>query len=127
MEPRGRRRPDLCANIRVSVLQVPAGKEGEPEGLPNFIKEENRRSFMRIRRAMMRMRMRRRWRGREGMRRTCRTLGGGGEQDGKIGPLTTYLLPLIPCISYCKVLSAKKKLNNHIVEMPKDPASCILC
>ena len=85
MEPVGRRRPDLYADIPVSVLQVPAGKEGEPGGLPNFLKEEKRMSLMRKRRRMMRkrkrmmrrrrriMRRRRRWRGRGGMRRTCRT------------------------------------------------------
>ena len=32
-----------------------------------------------------------------------------------------------PCISCYMVFSAKKKLNNHIVEMDKDPSSCILC
>ena len=53
-----------------------------------------RRAMMRKRRGMRRrrriiLRRRRRWRGREGMRRTCRTPGGGGEQDGQIplGPL----------------------------------------
>ena len=40
MEPGGRRRPDLYADIPVSVLHVPAGERGEPGGLPNFIKEE---------------------------------------------------------------------------------------
>ena len=43
MEPGGRRRPDLYADIPVSVLQVLAGKEGEPGGLPHFLKEEKRR------------------------------------------------------------------------------------
>ena len=65
MEPGGRRKPDLYADIPVSVLQVPAGKEGEPGGLPNFVKEEKRRSLMRIRRSMMRKRKRmrrRKWR-----------------------------------------------------------------
>ena len=62
MEPGGRRRPDLYAEIPVSVLQVPAGKEGEAIGLPNFLTEKKRRSLMRIRRRMMRERrgMRRR-------------------------------------------------------------------
>ena len=31
------------------------------------------------------------------------------------------------CIFCYKVLSAKKKLNNRIVEMHNDPAPCILC
>ena len=42
LEPGGRRRPDLYADIPVSVLQVPAGEEGEPGGLPNFLKEEEK-------------------------------------------------------------------------------------
>ena len=35
LEPGGRRRPDLYANIPVPVLQVPAGEEGEPGGFAN--------------------------------------------------------------------------------------------
>ena len=85
LEPGGRRRPDLYVDIPVPVLQVPAGKEGEPGGFPNFLKEEEKEEYneekemmMRKRRRMMRrrrrmMRRRRRWRGREGMRRICRT------------------------------------------------------
>ena len=45
MEPGWRRRPDLYADIRVPVLQVPAGKEGEPGGLPNFLKEEEQEEY----------------------------------------------------------------------------------
>ena len=30
----------------MSVLQIPAGKEGETGGLPNFVKEENRGSHL---------------------------------------------------------------------------------
>ena len=41
-------------------------------------------------------------------------------------PLVPLPLVSFPCISCYKVLSAKKKLNNHIVEMHKEPASCIL-
>ena len=40
LEPRGRRRPDLYADIPVPVLQVPVGEEGWPGGLPNLLKEE---------------------------------------------------------------------------------------
>ena len=42
LKPGGRRRPDLYADIPVSVLPVPAGKEEEPGGLPNFLKEEEK-------------------------------------------------------------------------------------
>ena len=70
----------MYAYIAVSVQQVPAGKVGEPGGLPNFLKEEKRRSLMIKRRRMrskrsriIRIRRRMRWRGSEGMRRTCMT------------------------------------------------------
>ena len=45
------------------------------------------------------------------------------------GRMVKIPLPLIssPCISFCNVLSAKKKVNNHIVEMHKNPVSCKLC
>ena len=42
MEPGGRRRPDLYADNLLPVLQVPAGEEGEPGGLTNFLKKEEK-------------------------------------------------------------------------------------
>ena len=42
MEPGGRRRSGLYADIPVPVLQVPAGEEGGPGGLPNLLKEEEK-------------------------------------------------------------------------------------
>ena len=42
-------------------------------------------------------------------------------------PLVPLPLVSFPCSSCFEVLSAKKKLNNHIAEMQKDRASCILC
>ena len=42
LEPGGRRRPDLYADNPLPVLQFPAGKEGEPGGLPNLLKEEEK-------------------------------------------------------------------------------------
>ena len=42
LEPRGRRRPDLCADNPLPVLQVSAGEEGEPGGLTNFTKKEEK-------------------------------------------------------------------------------------
>ena len=45
LEPLGRRRPDLYPNISVPVLQVPAGKEGEPRDLLNFLKEEKKEEY----------------------------------------------------------------------------------
>ena len=44
-EPLGRRRPDLYSDITVSVLKVPAGKGREPGGLPNFLKEEEKKEY----------------------------------------------------------------------------------
>ena len=40
LEPGGRRRSGLYANIPVAVLQVPAGEEGGSGGLPNLLKED---------------------------------------------------------------------------------------
>ena len=42
LEPGRRRRPDLYADNPLPVLQVPAGKEGEPGGLTNFLKKEEK-------------------------------------------------------------------------------------
>ena len=42
MEPGGRRRPYLYADIPVPVLQVPAGVERGPRGLSNLMKENNK-------------------------------------------------------------------------------------
>ena len=44
-EPWERRRADLYSDITVSVLKVTAGKEGEPGGLPNFLKEEEKKEY----------------------------------------------------------------------------------
>jgi hypothetical protein len=45
LEPGGRRRPDLYADIPVPVLQGPAGEEGEPGGVPNFLKEKEKEEY----------------------------------------------------------------------------------
>ena len=45
LESGGRKRPDLFADIQVSVLQLPAGKEGEPRGFPNLLKEEEKKEY----------------------------------------------------------------------------------
>ena len=39
LEPGGRRRPGLLADIPVPIIQVPAGEEGGPGGLPNLLEE----------------------------------------------------------------------------------------
>ena len=43
LEPGGRRRPGLFADIPVPFLQVPAGEEVGPGGLPNLLKEEEKK------------------------------------------------------------------------------------
>ena len=50
-------------------------------------------------------------------------------EEGRMVKIPLVPLPLIsfPCIYFCNVLFEKKKVNNHIVEMHKDPASCKLC
>ena len=40
LEPGGRMRPGLYADIPVPVLEVPSGEEGGPGRLQNFLKEE---------------------------------------------------------------------------------------
>ena len=45
LEPGGRRRLDLYADIPVPVLQVLAGEEGEPGRLPNFLKEVEKEEY----------------------------------------------------------------------------------
>ena len=42
LEPEGKRRPDLYADIPVPFLKVPAGEEEGPGGLPNILKEEEK-------------------------------------------------------------------------------------
>ena len=42
-------------------------------------------------------------------------------------PFVPFPLISFPCISCYKVVFVKKNLNIHVVEMHKDPASCILC
>ena len=66
---------------------------------------------------------RRRWRGREGMRRICRTAWWWRRSCWSNSPRS--LLPLVSftCSSCFKVLFMKKKLNNHIVEIHRDPKS----
>ena len=50
-------------------------------------------------------------------------------EEGLLINLPLVPLPFVsfPCSSCFKVLSAKKKLNNHIVNMHKDPTSFKLC
>ena len=41
--------------------------------------------------------------------------------------LVPFLLVSFPCSSCCKIFPAKNKLSNHIVDMPNDLTSCIIC
>ena len=54
----------------------------------------------------------------------------GKRRDRRIWRIACWwkmALLFFPCISCYKVISANVKYTNHIVEMPKDPASCIIC
>ena len=42
-------------------------------------------------------------------------------------PLFPFPFVSFPCSSYSEVLPATKKLNKHIVDMHKEPTSCIIC
>ena len=102
--------PGLRADIPVTVLQVPAGEEGGPGELPNIIKEEEEKEEEM-----------------EGNRRDEEKI-----QDGLVVEvvwmvnfhLVPFPLVSFPCSSYADAFPAKKKVNNHIVEMQKDPTSC---
>ena len=50
-------------------------------------------------------------------------------EKGMIFNLSLVPLPLVSflCGSFFKVLSAKKKFNNHFRNMHKGPTSCNLC
>ena len=116
MEPGGRRRPGLYADIPVPVLQVPAGEEGGTGCLLNLLKEvekkeedeEEKKENDEEEDEMG---------GRGGMRRICRTAWWWRRACLCNSPWS--LLPLVsfPCSSCFKVLFSKKKLNNHIVEI----------
>ena len=132
MEPGGRRRPDLYADNSVPVLQVPLGEEGEPGGLPNFLKEEEKEEDDEEKEEddeekkenyEKEEEMKGKRRDEEDMQDTLVV------EEGMMVNFLLVPLPLVSfhCSSCYKVLSAKKKLNNHIVEMQKDQASCILC
>ena len=116
LEPGGRRRPGLYGDIPVPVLQVPAGEEGGPGGLPNLLKEKEmeddeggeKKEDDDDDEEM------------EGKRR-----GAEAMQDIMVleeGMMVNFPLPLVSftCSSCFKVHSANKKLNNHIVDNHKD-------
>ena len=73
------------------------------------------------------IRRRRRWRGRGGMRRTCRTAWWWNRAGWSKSPWSPYHLSCSPASPSVRFFFAKKKVKNHIVEMPEDPASCKLC
>ena len=132
-------RLDLYVAIPVPVLEVPAGEEGEPEGLPNFLKEEEKEEYDEEKEKddeekeekdeekkkyyVKEIEMEENRRDEEDMQDSLVV------EEGIMvnSPLVPFPLISFTGISCFKVLSVKKKLNNNIVEMPKDPASCILC
>ena len=105
----------MYAGISVSVLQVPAGKEGEPGGLPNFLKEEfdeekeeddeEKEEDDEEKKENYEKEMEGKRRDEEDMQDILVV------EEGRTVKFPFVPLPLVsfPCISCCKVLSAKKK------------------
>ena len=110
MEPGGRRRPGLYADIPVPVLQVPEGEEGVPGGLPNLLKEvekeeeeEEKKEDNDDEEEM------------EGKRRDEEDMQDSLiVKEGMMVKFSWSLLQLVsfPCSSCFKVISAKKKLTT---------------
>ena len=123
----------MYADIPVSVLQVPAGEEGELWSLPNFLKEEEKEEYNEEKEKndeekeedeKEKKENDEKQEEMEGKRRDEEDM-----QDRLVvedGMMVNFPLVSFPYISCYKVLSANKKLDNHIVAMHKDPASCIL-
>ena len=113
--------PGLSACIPVPVLQVPAGEERGSGGLLNLLKEEEENEEDEEGKDEEEM---------EGKRKDEEEM-----QDGLVVeegmmvnfPLVPFPLVSFPCSSCSEVFPAKKMLNNPIVEMHKDPTSCIIC
>ena len=127
LEPVGRRRQGLYADTQVPVLHVPAGDKGGLGGLPSLLKEEKEEDE-------------------EEKEEDEEEKKKDNDEEGEIkrkrrdekemqdslvveeGIMVKFsFVPFhfvsFPCSSCLKVLSAKKKLNNHIIEMHKDPSS----
>ena len=121
----GKKKPGLNADIPVSILQVPAGEEGGHGGFTKLLKEEEKEEDdgekkeeddeeeeMEVKR-----------KDEEEMQNSL------GVDEGIMVNFPLVPLPLVslPCNSCFRVISDKKKLNNHIVEMNGYPISCIRC
>ena len=121
------------------VLQVSAGKEGEPGGLPIFLKEEEKKEYNEEKEKddeekeeddEEKKENDEKEEEMEGKRRDDEDMQDSlVVEEGMMVNFPLVPLPLVsfPCISSYKVLFANTKLNNHIVAMHKDPASCMLC
>ena len=106
------------------VPPVPAGEEGG--GLEPFqasLKSRNRRRMRRRGRRMMIMS--RRWRGRRS-KVYWRTVWWWWRACWSNSPWSRLPLVSFTCNSCFKVLFTKKKLNNHIVKIHKDPTTLII-
>ena len=124
MEPGGRRRSGLYTYIPVPVLQVPAGKEGGPGGIPNHLNEEAKEEDDEEKNEDDENKEET-----EGKRRDEEEMQDSlVVEEGMMFNFPLVPLPLVsfPCSSRFKVLSVKKKLNNHIIEMHNDLTSCTL-
>ena len=101
------------------VLQVPAREKGGPGGLPNLLKEEEKEEDEEEKKEYDdgEEEMKGKRKDEEDMQESLVV------EEGMM-----LKFPLVPfvyfsCSSCFKVLSTKRKLKNHIVEIHKDPTS----
>ena len=119
LEPGERRRPGLCTDITVPFLQVPAGEEGGPGGIPNLLTEEEKEGEEEEKN--------------EGDEEEEEMQGKRRDEEEKQDSVVVEMgmmvpLPFVsfPCSSCFKVIFSKKKLTTHIVTMKKVLTSCII-
>ena len=100
------------------MTQVPAIEKGGPGGLPNLLKEKEKEDDEKEQK--------------EGDDDEEEVEGKRREEEDSLVveegmmvklPLVLFATGLFPCSSCFKVLATKKKLNNHLVEIHKDPTS----
>ena len=111
---------ETYADIPVPFLQVPAGVEGGPGGLPNLLKEEETDGEEEEKK--------------EGDEEEEEIEGKRRDDEEmpdslvvEVGMMVPFKLVSFPCSSCFKFFFSKKKLTKHIVEMNKDLTLWIIC
>ena len=107
----------MYADIPVPVLQVPAGEQGGPGGLPNLLKYGEKKEDGEEKKEDddKEEEMEGKRRDEEDMQDSLMV------EEGMMFNFHLVPLPLVSflCSSCYKIMSAQKKLNTHIVEMQK--------